>query len=63
MVMMRECIVQDYIQGFAGYARVRRLLFLAEQCAGTEVALDALKMAQDELKENVRVDMWNGLLN
>jgi hypothetical protein len=49
-----RCIIQDYIQGFAGYAKISRLLFLAEQCAGTEIALAALQMAHDELKENVR---------
>lgn len=45
--------MQDYIQGFTGVAKIRRLLFIAEQCEGESIALDALKMAHDELKSNV----------
>lgn len=52
--MLKLCDVQDYIQGFTGYVKAKRLLFIAEQCSGSEFALDALRMAHDELKEHVR---------
>ncbi|KAI8102018.1 hypothetical protein M9434_007078 [Picochlorum sp. BPE23] len=39
--------LQDYADGFTGPAKVQRLLFLAEQCEGQDIALDALKAAHD----------------
>lgn len=46
--------LQDCIQGFGGHAKVQRLLFIADQCPGETIALDALHMAHDDIKEAVR---------
>eukprot|EP00889_Picochlorum_renovo_P005910 jgi/Picre1/32940/NNA_008268.t1 len=50
--------LQDYADGFTGPAKVQRLLFLAEQCEGEDIALDALKAAHDYEMNTVRTPEW-----
>lgn len=42
--------LQAYISSYLGYTKYRRLLFIAQRAAGTQLELDALRMAIDELK-------------
>lgn len=43
--------VQAYASSYAGHARVARLLFVAGKTAGTQMELEALRLAADQLRK------------
>jgi hypothetical protein len=42
---------QAYINNYAGYTKVQRLLFIADKSAGKRLELEALKIAAEELRK------------
>ena len=43
--------VQAYASSYTGHARVARLLFIAGKTAGTQMELEALHLAADQLRK------------
>ena len=47
-----KCLgVQAYASSYTGHARVARLLFIAGKTAGTQMELEALRLAADQLRK------------
>ena len=49
--MQLTLTVQAYASSYAGHARVARLLFIASKTAGTQMELEALRLAADQLRK------------
>ena len=43
--------MQNYASNYTGHAKINRLIFISEKTADAQLALQALRIAADELKK------------
>ena len=50
--------VQTYASNYTGHARISRMLFIAEHGPGTQMQLEALKIAAEEARQARCLPSW-----